>query len=308
MKISICALTLRRPEGLDRLLAALNHLELAEPEPTVEIIVVDNDPDRSAEAICERARRGLRWDLRYDVEARRGIVHGRNRALALVSEESDWVAFIDDDEAPEPGWLAELLKIQRQTGADVVAGPVLPHFAAPVAPWIEAGGFFQPRRYPDASPIPYAFTNNVLFRASIAADRRLQPAFAERYALSGGEDRHFFERVRRAGYSLHWADSAVVKEWVPARRATARWLVRRQFRVGNALASIEGELDRGWLRSLRRFARACYRLIHGFAVLPRASLRGKVEYVRACQDIASDLGRLWGMFGGRYQEYRELDR
>jgi glycosyltransferase involved in cell wall biosynthesis len=49
MKISICALTFRRPEGLRRLLAALNSLEFAEPQPAVEIVAVDcgaNDLDQ----------------------------------------------------------------------------------------------------------------------------------------------------------------------------------------------------------------------------------------------------------------------
>ena len=34
-----------------------------------------------------------------------------------------WLAFIDDDEVPEPEWLAELLRVQRTCGADAVRGP-----------------------------------------------------------------------------------------------------------------------------------------------------------------------------------------
>jgi len=306
MKISICALTLRRPDGLRRLLAALDALEFDDPQPAVDVIVVDNDPDRSAASICEEIRGGFRWGLRYEIEARRGVAHARNRALELVAPDSDQVAFVDDDEVPESRWLAEILKVQERTGADVVAGPVLPHFPTPVAAWVEAGEFFQPHRPPDGSVIPYAFTGNVLFRASLLADPRLKPAFAERYALSGGEDRHFFERVRRAGYTLHWADAAVVREWVPASRATARWLVRRQLRVGNVTADIEAELDPGWRPAVARFARTGHRLLRSLVTLPFACLRGKAEGVRVCQDIASDIGRLWHALGGRYEEYREL--
>jgi len=199
MKIAICAPTFRRPDGLRRLLTALGSLEFADPQPRIEVIVVDNDPDRSGGEVCERLRDAFRWELRYEVEARRGVVHGRNRALELVSPDSDWIAFIDDDE------------------------------------------------------VPHAFTNNVLIRASILAEPRLQPAFAERYALTGGEDRHFFERVRKAGFELRWANAAIV-------------------------------------------------------ALPFACLRGPVERLRACQNVASDLGRLWHSFGGRYEEYRERQR
>lgn len=306
MMISICALTYRRPEGLLRLLEGLNALEFTAPQPTIEVIIVDNDAQGSAGEVCSRMREGFRWNLRYEVEARRGIVYARNKAMDLVSSDSDWVASIDDDEVPDSAWIAEFMKVQRDTGADVVAGRVEPYFPEPVEPWIEQGGFFQKWRFPEGSAIPHAFTNNVLFRATILADERFQPPFAERYALSGGEDRHFFERVRRAGYRLRFADGAVVTEWIPASRANARWLVRRQFRVGNSLAFIESEFDPGLRRWILRWARACYGVAAGIARLPVAWIRGRVSSVRACQEVASNLGRLWGMFGRTYQEYREV--
>jgi len=306
MKIAICAVTYRRPEGLGRLLEGLNALALPDPAPEIEVVVVDNDADRGAEPVCASVRGRFRWKLRYDVEPRRGIAPARNKALAILSGDTDWVAFIDDDEVPEPCWLGELLRVQRETGADVVAGPSLPVFAQPVAPWIEAGGFFAPWRHPDKSEIPYAFTNNVLFRASILADARFRPPFAERFALSGGEDRHFFERVGRAGYRLCWADGARVNEWVHASRANPRWLVHRMFRVGNALAFIEAELDPGWRRRARLLLRACAEVLLGIVILPWAWLRGTAASVRARQRIASSLGMLWGLVGGTSEGYREV--
>jgi GT2 family glycosyltransferase len=306
MKIAICAVTYRRPLGLRRLLEGLNALQLPEPAPDIEVVIVDNDPERGAEAVCSEIRDRFRWKLRYDVEPRRGIATARNRALALVSGDTEWIASIDDDEVPEGSWLAELVRVQRETGADVVAGPSLPHFAEPVAPWIEAGGFFEPQRRPDGSPIAYAYTGNVLFRASILADERFCPPFAERFALSGGEDRHFFQRVGRAGYRLRWADGACVHEWVHASRANAKWLVHRMFRVGNALAFIESELEPGWRRRSRLLARACAEVLSGFVILPRAWLQGTVASVRARQRIASSLGMLWGLLGRTSEGYREV--
>jgi glycosyltransferase involved in cell wall biosynthesis len=306
MKISICVVTYRRPEGLRRLLDGLNALELPEPAPEIEVIVVDNDSARGAEAVCSSARDGFRWELNYDVEARRGIAPARNKASALVSSDADWIASIDDDEVPEPSWLMELLRVQRETDADVVAGPSLPFFAEPVSPWIEAGGFFEPQRHPDGSAIAYAFTGNVLFRASILADARFSPPFAERFALSGGEDRHFFQRVGRAGYRLRWSDGALVHEWVHASRANAKWLVHRMFRVGNALAFIESELEPGWRRRSRLLARACAEVLTGLVTLPRARFQGTAASVRARQRIASSLGMLWGLLGGTSEGYREV--
>lgn len=304
MKTTICIVTFRRPEGLLRLLNGLNSLHFDSSDPDLDVIVVDNDPERGAEEPCSRAGPGFRWPLRYSTEPRRGIAHARNRALALVDPRSEWVAFIDDDEVPDPRWLSELLRVQRETDADVVAGPVVPFFTEPVAAWVEAGDFFQPSRFADGSPIPHAFTGNVLLRASLLRDPRLRPAFAEHFALSGGEDRHFFQRVRLAGYRLCWADRAVATEWVPAVRANARWLIRRQLRVGNALAFIESELEPE--RRLRRWARTCRDIVRTTLSLPGARLRGQVSWVRARQRLAQGLGMLWGLFGGRIEEYRDV--
>jgi glycosyltransferase involved in cell wall biosynthesis len=306
MTISICVATYRRPEGLKRLLGGLNSLQFDAPEPEVALVVVDNDTAGSADAVCAVARPTFRWPIECVVEARRGIAHARNRALSRLAPGTAWVAFIDDDEVPDPRWLAELLATQRATGADVVAGPVVPFFPDPVEPWIESGGFFQPRRFEDGAAIPHAFTGNVLIRASLLEDPRLRPAFADRYALVGGEDRQFFERVRHAGYRQHWAARAVATEWVPSSRTNARWLIRRQFRVGNALAFIEGETLSGAGSRLRRFARALVELLRATASLPKARLGGPVAWLRGRQRMAASLGMFWGLLGRASEEYRDV--
>jgi glycosyltransferase involved in cell wall biosynthesis len=304
MKISICVSTYRRPEGIRRLLAGLDSLQLPEPQAHIEVVVVDNDPEVGVREVCNRAGSAIRWPVHYAVETRRGISHARNRALEMASDASDWIAIIDDDEVPHADWLVELLRVQRETDADVVTGPVIPHFEAAADGWIEAGGFFEPQRHPNGTSIPYAFTNNVIFRSSLLRDPSLEPAFAERYALTGGEDQHFFARVRRAGYRVHWADDALVTEWVPPSRTTAKWLVRRQFRIGNALACIRTELEPGFARQVGRWARALKEVALAVASFPQARMRGTVDWVRARQRAAFNLGMIWGLLGRSYEEYR----
>ena len=55
--VSVCVATYRRPESLARLLESLARLKLAEG-PTLEILIVDNDPQRSAAATARG--RGIR--------------------------------------------------------------------------------------------------------------------------------------------------------------------------------------------------------------------------------------------------------
>ncbi|MHB2023653.1 MAG: glycosyltransferase family 2 protein [Mycobacteriales bacterium] len=99
---SLVLATLGRPQRLAATLAALRQLD---PGPT-EVIVVDGDPLRSAEASCQTACVGAPWPLRY-LTSRPGLTRQRNLGLAHAS--GAVVVFLDDDAVPEPGALGALL-------------------------------------------------------------------------------------------------------------------------------------------------------------------------------------------------------
>ena len=70
----------RRPQGLERLLTALEKLQTS---ARVLVLVADNDVDgREAFAVCERLRtRGYRWPLDCVVAQERGIAQARNALI-----------------------------------------------------------------------------------------------------------------------------------------------------------------------------------------------------------------------------------
>jgi succinoglycan biosynthesis protein ExoM len=295
----------QRPEGRERLLHALASSSLPRPAPTVDVVVVDNDPAGSARAVCESARQWLPFDLHYAVEKRRGIPQARNAALSIAIPFADFVVFTDDDVEPTPGWLAELLRIQTLYRADVVAGPNPPRFLDEPPAWIREGGFFAARRRVTGTLVDTAATHNVLVRCEIF--ERMDLLFDERLALTGCTDSEFFRRVARVGYRMVWAQEALVYECVPASRATLRWLLQREYRVSNGRASpelrrLEG-LTGAWVfaNGLKCLARGALQL--GLAVALR---RGAVARVRALQRLASGLGWLTGLCGLRYREYARV--
>src|SRR5262245_40320356 len=138
--VAICIASFQRPDGLAALLGALAELRFAGRAPSLAVVVVDNDPAESARAVVERARAALPHPIDYRLEPRRGIPHARNAALAAALHRAHWLAFIDDDEIPAPGWLDALLAVAARTGADIVTGPVVPRFAAAPAHWVAEGG------------------------------------------------------------------------------------------------------------------------------------------------------------------------
>lgn len=288
---AICAVTVaicayHRQQGLQRALEGLwRQTGLRVP---VTVIVVDNDPAASAQDVVDRAKPPLEWTLRYVVEQRPGVSHARNRCLAET--QTEFIAFIDDDEVPEPGWLAALLETQGATRADAVFGAVVPLFEAPPPEWIHSSNVHEKPRHPTRSVIgwEHACTANVLMNR-----RMMQLAggdFDARFAVSGGEDTLLFSRAERAGAKFVWCDEAVVIEYVPASRMRLAWILRRSFRGGQTWVRIRSDASPAiWLpMALRGLISA---MIAGLMLLPALAIsRGAA--VRQAQRVAGGLGKM----------------
>ncbi|MGE3795673.1 MAG: glycosyltransferase family 2 protein [Dehalococcoidia bacterium] len=298
--IAVCALTCMRPVGLGRLLEGLAGILLGEDPPEVRIVIVDNDPTGSARGLVDDAAGRLPFPVSYAVEPRRGIPFARNTALELAGA-VDAVVFIDDDEVPEPGWLAELIAVHTSSGAPIVTGPVLPVFEEPPPPWALHGNFFARPRFPTGARLHYARTSNVLIERSVYAGR--PRPFPEGLANNGGDDTYFFHEAHLAGRAIVWADDAVVHEWVPPSRVSVRWLMRREFRRGNTLTLVMRALEDSRGRRVRRSLQGVGRVAEGLGLLARSVFAGRHVAVRGLQRIWFGAGLISGLTGYSYQEY-----
>lgn len=300
--VSVCVATCRRPSGLKRLLVGLSQLTFGcIGVPDIEIIVVDNDSAGSARALCENMT--SRWPIKYDIELQAGICYARNKALANISFETDFIAIIDDDEAPEPCWLEQLMIVQRQYDADVVAGPVLPRFEPKHVPqWVIRGRFFHLPRYRTGQHLDMAFTNNVLVRARLL--RSMKPPFDTRFNLTGGEDSHLFMRLYQQGSKIVWADEAVVCEWIPASRMRPHWILRRGYRASSRYSFIERELYPANVTLAMRIAKGVGLIAVGILTLLPALFVGKHATLRALLNTCRGVGTLAGFFGWSLEEYK----
>lgn len=299
-RVAVCVVTRCRPQALLRLLGALEGQE--PPGIEMRVVVVDNDDAQSARPVCDALAARVSYPLRYAVEKRRGIPQARNRAVSLALRD-DFVAFVDDDELPEPGWLAELLRVQRETGAAAVTGPCLPRFGPGAPAWVVQGGFFQRPRFATGSERDAAFTHNVLISTeALGAMPRL---FDEEMSLSGGSDVEFFRRFTGAGQRIVWADGARVVDVVPASRATLRWILRRARRVGASNAWVELRHSPGGRSALRVLFHAGRCLAKAALLLAASGVGGRAAAARALQLACFGVGRAQGVFGRRVDEYAD---
>jgi glycosyltransferase involved in cell wall biosynthesis len=102
-EISVVVPTRRRPELLERCLAALARQTV--PPSRYAIIVVDDASDSGTRGIVQQMAVSLDRAIRYfPVRGTHGPAKARN--LGWRNAPSDVVVFTDDDCVPEPDWLA----------------------------------------------------------------------------------------------------------------------------------------------------------------------------------------------------------
>jgi GT2 family glycosyltransferase len=222
----------------------------------------------------------------------------------LAQARSDFIAMLDDDEWPEPDWLGAFLKVQQATGADALHGAVLRDFEKQPRGWARTCHGIAPMRDRTGPISMIDSTSNVLLSRS-CFERLAKPCFDPEFALTGGEDRDFFERLRRQGRRFAWADDAIVHSWVPVSRATFGWVLQRAYRTGNS--DMRVFLKHGHSRA--QTAREVLK-IAGAAAIYTGLLVVFVPFVRRWTDALCKLcraaGKTTALMGHRYDEYATI--
>lgn len=216
------------------------------------------------------------------------------------------MAFLDDDERPDPGWLAALVRAMQRWRPAAVSGPVISVFEQEPDAWVRGSGTFEPRAHAHGARIRGAATNNLLIDREVLDDRGL--AFDDAFGLTGGSDSMLTRAMTHQGLEIRWTSEAVVREVVPVARTRRSWIVSRHRRTGNdwsrvtlALAHGRREQLSARLRLVVTGVRRTVRGVIGSAVGAArrdAGLRGAAR----C-DLATARGVLEGVFGRTRTEY-----
>jgi glycosyltransferase involved in cell wall biosynthesis len=293
-RVVIAIPTYKRPQCLARLLDAIMRLE---GDAEISVLVADNDAEaHQGFDLCGRLALTYRWPLRAVIEHSRGIAQARNRLVAeALAGDAQFIAMIDDDEWPEPQWIDAFLKTQRATRADVLQGSIL---------FVSNASGLKPVadiRHPTGPVGMLEGAGNILIRRRVLEETQA-PWFDPDFALTGGEDRDFFMRLKFGGYRFAWADEARAFGEVAEIRQDLGWVLRRAYSNGNSDMRVLIKHGPGFSLIVREGAKIAGALLLSLPmalILALSSNHRRAPLIKFCRAA----GKLTAMAGARYNEY-----
>jgi hypothetical protein len=175
---------------------------------------------------------------------------GESRQFGLQLVRGRYVAFLDSDAMPRPGWLAELHAAAQPADVAVAGGPVLPRWPSDRRPPAlfrthSAGDFLSML---DLGPLPLDVPR--VMPGNMLVDRELtgETVFATGLGradgdLVGAEEIAMMVRVRAEGKRVVYAPGAAVDHATRADRMSWRWMWRRVHAAGREAAIHRAPLD-----------------------------------------------------------------
>lgn len=242
---SVCIATFKRPELLRKLIQSLFDQKKID-DIILEIIVVDNDVEKSAKEIVAEYTNTSSKTISYYSQPIQNISLTRN--MALDKSSGQFIAIIDDDETADSYWIRNLIDTIERFNADAVFGYVTPVFNSNIAQWKKQRGiYFLPMGKTGDSPL-FFYTTNCLVRSEKVDKFNLR--FDPKYGLSGGEDSVFFHLLSEYEAKFVVCREAITYEVVPPYRTKLKFICNRYFQKGNNEGRIINDSERNRFRKI----------------------------------------------------------
>ncbi|MBS1737854.1 MAG: glycosyltransferase [Bacteroidetes bacterium] len=293
--------TFKRPAMLEKLILSIkgNQIDAALIK-SVQILVVDNDGERSAEEITNKMGTSHSdfFKVLYHCYPEKGLSNVRNEIFRKALEmKPDYIVCIDDDEYATPHWLNELIATVTVNHADIAMGPVYPELAAK-APVSVSHWFQNPERI-NNQPLDFFETGNYIISTRFLVEHNLK--FNMMFNLTGAEDSYFGVEALKNGAKIYSAANAIAYENISEKRATINWLIKRSYRGAQTFTYIL-RLEKKYTALLKKMAVNIVYLIAGFFALILLPFQTKYRYWGVLK-IAESAGSFASLGGLSYNEY-----
>jgi glycosyltransferase involved in cell wall biosynthesis len=222
--ITIVLPTYNRAPLLRQALASLVQQETGGKFSYDILVIDDGSTDQTAAVLQEVSQTAAGAPVTYLYQKNLGPYVSRNRGIEIAR--GNWLAFFDDDQWAEPGWLDELYQTAQERQADCVGGGVVCLDLPESAP-----GKLGPRarlllnerppgpKIHDRAVKDYIASGNVLIRRSV-----FEQAGSFDPIIQRGADTEFFWRIEQAGFRLAYAPQATIHHMIPESRLQSAYL------------------------------------------------------------------------------------
>ena len=203
------------------------------------VVVNNNSTDNTAEMVAAFAKEHSDINIKLVDEAQQGLSYARNRGIAEA--EGQFLAFIDDDETINEGFVSAYLDLFHNHGAFAGAGALKVRYDSARPKWMS---YYTEKMI--ANPLNLgkeiititssvtptggnmAF-NREIFRLYGGFDTNLGRKGNE---LSGGEENDMFQRLRDLGERVFYTPHAIAYHHIADRKLTPEYFDKLSYGVG----------------------------------------------------------------------------
>ncbi|MDR1691442.1 MAG: glycosyltransferase [Rickettsiales bacterium] len=232
-KIIIGIPTYKRPESLRNTLKSILQIIDSDCKNT-EIAIIDNDKEKSAFKTYEDIKKfSKKIPIHYFNETKNGLSNVRNRILKeAINLNGNLLLGVDDDEIVEKNWLKNHLKFLNQKDCVVSSGPSISILPQNCPKWVIKGNFFKMiDEKKDKRKLKTCATNNFGLKLDFIKKNNIK--FDLLFNNCGGEDTDFFKTIHNKGGNIYHNKNALCYDMVPPERCTLKYVLKRDFRIGN---------------------------------------------------------------------------
>jgi glycosyltransferase involved in cell wall biosynthesis len=251
-----------------------------------EVVVVDNgSTDGTAEAVdahpATARLRAAGVDVRVVPEPRAGLTFARSAGVEAARAEA--VCFLDDDNLPEPGYLACGAAAMADPGVGVLTSRVYPEYLAPPPAAVERREHLLAINHrlgdevvdwgPGATPVPTLGAGMWVRRSAFLAAAGAQ-VLSDRTGgtLASGGDIEIGVALGRAGFRRLYLPALRLRHLIPPGRLETRYFCRLIYGIVRSRMAVEAVYEGRWTRPRDRAA-AVARVAGAVAALPALLVR-----------------------------------
>ena len=199
--------------------------------PGVPVVVVDMSTEDGVRRACS-GRDAVRY---HAFPESGGVSHSRNRGVELA--ETRYVAFLDSDAFPEPGWLDPLVASLEGDRVAVVGSRIVPAWESRPPRLLNTVTASDWLSLLDLGDEPLDVPRIIGTSYAIDRERVPEPPFDESTGRKPGwalamEENVLCDAVRADGWRVVYEPASVVRHRIPRERASWRWMWRRAHTAG----------------------------------------------------------------------------